>query len=181
MKKYDNFQIKRMLGSMIILYDTREQQNAALKRRLEGFSCPSLRRKLNFGDYSVGFVDENKDIVFCDDLVAIERKMSLDELCNCFTKGRPRFEREFLRAKEQGAKVHLLIENGSYEKIFAERYRSKLNPNALIASYLAWSERYNIQLHFCKADTTPVLIEKILYYWLKNYLETLEEGEDDGK
>lgn len=174
MKKYNNFEVARMLKTMIILYDTREQQNAALKRRLEGFTCSSLRHKLNFGDYSVAFVDDNMDMVFCDGLVAVERKMSLDELCNCFTKGRARFEREFIRAKENNAKVHLLIENGSYEKILAEKYRSKLNPNALIASYLAWAERYNLQLHFCKADTTPVLIEKILYYWLKNYLENLE-------
>ena len=179
MKKYNNFEITKILKTMIILYDTREQQNAALKRRLEGFTCPSLRHKLNFGDYSVAFVDENKDMVFCDSLVAVERKMSLDELCNCFTKGRSRFEREFIRAKENNAKVHLLIENGSYEKIFAEKYRSKLNPNALIASCLAWAERYNLQLHFCKPDTTPLLIEKILYYWLKNYLENLE-AEDAG-
>ena len=174
MKKYNNFEITRILKTMIILYDTREQQNAALKKRLEGFTCPSLRHKLNFGDYSVAYVNESKDIVFCDDFVAVERKMSLDELCSCFTKGRVRFEKEFVRAKKNNARMHLLIENGSYEKIFAEKYRSKLNPNSLIASYLAWAERYNIQLHFCKAETTPLLIEKILHYWLKNYLENLE-------
>lgn len=180
MKKYNNFEIERMLKTMVIIYDTREQQNSALKKRLEGFSSPSVRRKLNFGDYSVGYVNEENNLVFCDDLIAIERKMSIDELANCFTKGRARFEREFLRAKESGAKIHLLIEGASYEKILNHKYRSQLTPNALIGSYLAWAERYNIQLHFCRVDTTPILIEKLLKYWLKAYLENLKEGKENG-
>ncbi len=159
---------------MVITYDTREQQTTKLKRRLKGFQCPVERKKLDFGDYSVCYTDPNGEKVYCDNLVAIERKMSLDELCACFSKGRSRFEREFLRAQKSGAKIHLLVENGDYEKLFNGDYRSQLHPNSLIASYLAWAERYDIQLHFCREETTAVLIPKILKYWLKNHLEKME-------
>lgn len=172
--KYTNFEIKRMLNSMIILVDTREQDTPAYRKRLEGFGCPSERYKLDYGDYSAAYTDENGEKVYINKVVAIERKMNLDELCSCFTKGRQRFEREFIRAKNDGAKIHLLVESGSYEKMFGGMYRSLLTPDALTASYLAWSERYNLQLHFCREETTPKLIYKILYYALKNHLENLE-------
>lgn len=156
---------------MIILYDTREQDTPALRTRLEGFNCPSERYKLDYGDYSLAYIDTTGEKVYLTNKVSVERKMDLDELCNCFTSGRDRFEREFFRAKSDGAKIHLLVEEANYEKMFNGGYKSRLNPNSLIASYLAWSERYNLQLHFCRKETTPKLIYKILYYSLKNYLE----------
>ena len=176
MKKYTHFEISDMLDSMVILYDTREQPTPRMKRRLKRFPCKSVRKKLDFGDYSLMYTAPNGEEVDCSQLVAVERKMNLDELCMCFGKGRGRFEREFIRAAQNGAKIHLLIENADYEMLFGGDYRSLLSPNALIASYLAWSERYNIQLHFCKEETTPILIYKILYYWLKNHLEKIEES-----
>lgn len=174
---YTHFEIDHMLQSMIILYDTREQDTPALRKRLEGFNCPSERYKLNYGDYSLAYIDTTEEKVYLTNKVAIERKMNLDELCNCFTSGRTRFEREFQRAIQDKAKIHLLVEEANYEKMFNGAYRSKLNPNSLIASYLAWSERYNLQLHFCHSETTPKLIYKILYYSLKTYLESCEAFE----
>ena len=41
----------------------------------------------------------------------IERKMSLEELAMCFGRGRDRFEREFQRARDAGAKIY--IEGGT--------------------------------------------------------------------
>lgn len=170
---YTHFEVKKMLDSMICLYDTREQETVALKKRLEGLKCPSERYKLNFGDYSLAYIDLDGNKVYLTDKVAIERKMNLDELCGCFTSSRARFEREFLRARESGAKIHLLVEEGTYEKMFNGGYKSRLNPDSLIASWLAWANRYNIQLHFCKKETTPRLIYKILYYHLKTHLESI--------
>lgn len=170
---YTHFEVKKILNSMIVLYDTREQETEALKRRLEGLNCPSERHKLDFGDYSLAYIDLDGNKVYMDNKVAIERKMSLDELCSCFTASRERFEREFIRAKEAGAKIHLLIEDANYEKMFNGGYKSRLNPDSLIASWLAWANRYDIQLHFCKKETTPRLIYKILYYHLKTYLESI--------
>ena len=160
-----------MMKRMVILYDTREQDTPALHRRLEGFNCPSERQKLEYGDYSAKTVDDDGQTISMERQVAIERKMSLDELCQCFTSGRKRFEREFERAADDHAKIHMIVENGSYEDLFDGKYRSKMHPNALIASYIVWSIRYHIQLHFCKPETTGRLIYKILFYELKTFLE----------
>ena len=171
---YNHFEIDRMLRSMVILYDTREHETQALRDRLAGFSCPAERRKLDYGDYSVQYTDLGGNIVPLDHVMSVERKMSLDELCACYTSGRERFRREFERARLDGAKIHMIVENATYEKMFGGNYRSRLNPNALTASHLAWAERYRIQLHFCRPETTGKLIYKILYYGLKVYLEQKE-------
>ena len=71
--------------------------------------------------------------------------MSLDELCSCFTRERGRFEREFIRAKNDGARIHLLIENASIDKVMDHEYRSKMAPKSLTSSIDAWSERYGIR------------------------------------
>lgn len=172
--KYDKFEIAGMLSSMFILIDTREQETPSLKRRIAGMKCHTERKKLDYGDYSCAVIAPDGSVLSMERAFVVERKMNLDELCMCFTKGRRRFEREFARAARDHAKVHLLVEGGSYEKMFNGAYRSLMAPDALLASYLAWSERYNLQLHFCEAETTGKLIYKILYYALKNYLERLQ-------
>lgn len=169
---------------MIVLYDTREHDTPALRKRLEGLGCPFERRKLDYGDYSAYVLGPNGEEISLEHVCVIERKQSLTELSANFTQGRARFEREFERAKYHECKVHLLVENGSYEKLFAGRYRSKFNPQSFIASYLAWANRYGLQLHFCRPETTPQLIYKILYYALKEHLETkggIMHGTSAGK
>ena len=103
--------------------------------------------------------------------ICIERKMNLDELCACFTRSRARFEREFIRAREDGAKVYLLVENANWEKALSGAYRSRMNPAALTASLLAWSGRYNLVPVFCRSETSGELIGRILRYELKTILE----------
>ena len=104
--------------------------------------------------------------------VCVERKMSCDELCSCFCKGRPRFAREFERAKAAGAKVYLLVENATWETAYAGKYRSRMEPSAFVASLTAWLARYNCQILFCKPETSGKLIREILYRELKERLES---------
>lgn len=167
----NHFDVDAALKTMTILVDTREQPTDRSKRRLASFCCPYERRKLEFGDYSVK----------CDRLdlsgrVAIERKMDFSELAFCYGVGRPRFTREFERAKEAGAKLYLLVENASWEKAYAGQYRSRMTPQALIASILAWLTRYNCQALFCKESTSGKLINDVLYRELKTALEALPDG-----
>ena len=159
---------------MTILYDTREQKTDKLKKRLEGFEYPFEREKLDYGDYSCKYINLEGMVVYALPIVSIERKMNLDELCQCFTGGRSRFKREFERATASGAHLYLIIENGNIEKTLGGNYRSKLTADALIASMLAWSIRYNIKIYYAKPESTPKLIEKILHYELKEYLTNLE-------
>lgn len=168
-------EVKTALESMVILVDTREQDTPRLRARLLQMGVPHERHKLNFGDYSV-----KCDCLSLADLVVIERKMSIDELCNCYCKERSRFEREFERAKAANAKVYLLIEGATWEDMYGGKYRSKMKPESLVASVLAWLARYNCQLIFCQPQTTGLLIRDTLKRELKERLEAMPDEELQG-
>ena len=160
---------------MVVLVDTREQDTARLRVRLKDMKCEHERCKLDFGDYSAK-VPVNGEWLTLN--VAIERKMDLDELAQCYCNGRKRFEREFERAQKAGAKIYLLVENATWEDAYTGNYRSKMSPQALTASMLAWLARYRCQLIFCRQRTSGRLIYDILYREAREHLERtmLDEG-----
>lgn len=163
-------EIEKVLDEGIcILVDTREQPTENYYKRLDAIGYKYRREKLDFGDYSACYTVGDKEYSLSSEIV-IERKMSLDEICGNFTKGRDRFAREFERAKEAGAKVHLIIENANYEKLLKGSYRSRFNSKSLMASLMAFCDRYDISPHFCKPETTPILIGRIFYHHIRNKL-----------
>lgn len=165
------FEVSEALDHLTLLVDTREQDTLSFRRRMKEVGIPWERRKLDFGDYSMKVkLEDGQELDFSPD-IAIERKMSLDELCQCYGKERKRFQKEFSRAKEAGAKLYLLVENASWEKVFEGNYRSQMKPQALTASLTAWLARYNCQVIFCQAKTTPRLIREIVYREAKERLE----------
>lgn len=171
----DHFEVKRALASMVILVDTREQDTPRLRKRLRAMDCPIERHKLEFGDYSARCTLPDGRELDLSDICAVERKMSLDEICACYCDGRPRFTREFERAKKAGAKVYLLIEGASWEKAYAGFYRSRMNPDSLVASLTAWLTRYNCPILFCEPETSGRLIRDLLYRELKERLEKMTD------
>ena len=176
----DPFEIKDTLSTFRVLVDTREQNTPRAKERFEALG-DHQRVTLSYTDYCGQITLPYGDLYDTNATIrpqcCIERKMSLDELASCFTRGRDRFRREFERATEAGADVWLLIEGGSWEAIDKHRYRSKYNENAFRASLIAWSIRYNIKVVFCKPETSGALIREILFRDIK---ERLERGEFDG-
>lgn len=171
--KYSHFEIDKALDSMRIVADTREQDTAAFRKRFAATSCEVERRKLDFGDYTALTRIGNDEICLADK-VAVERKMSLDELALCFGRERARFEREFGRAKTAGARIYLLVEGASWEKLINGRYRSRFPAKALKASVLAWTARYDLIPIFCKAEISGSMIADILRYELREFLEGVE-------
>lgn len=166
-----NFEIEKCLESMTLLVDTREQPTKKLQDRLAAAGLPHERQKLDVGDYSCKCMLPGGEVLDFSAKVAIERKMNLDELCQCFGRERKRFEKEFERAKEAGTKIYLLVEGDNWEKAYNGKYRSLLKPQALIASIDAFRARYGMQLDFCKPETSGKLIRDILYRELKEFLQ----------
>lgn len=165
--------VDKALNDLVILYDTREQPGEKLSERLSQTGCPCDRIKLDFGDYSAKCGD-----VTLADSVVIERKMNLTELAMCFGTQRKRFEREFERAKEKGAKIYLLIENAAWDVLFDDsvykRYtRSKYNRKSMLASLTAWTARYNLVVVFCNEKNSGKLIKEILYREMKERLSNV--------
>lgn len=168
--------IENTLKTLTLIVDTREQDTERARRRISRTELPYMRRALSFGDYSC-FVTlpDGAEFDFSNS-VAVERKMDLDEIVSCFTRHRARFEREFIRAKDANAKLYLLIENASWEKVISGKYRSKMSPNALIASMTAWMARYNTQIVMCDETVSSLMIREILFREVKERLAEVEYG-----
>lgn len=171
-----HFEIRDALDGMVVLVDTRERDTASLRRRMRELHCKYERQKLNFGDYSAKCPLPNGEWLTLENSVSIERKMDFGELCNCYCSGRDRFRREFERARQENAKIYLLVENATWEKAYLGRYRSLMQPQALIASMTAWLARYRCSLLFCEPQTSGKLIREVLYRELKERLEEEMDG-----
>lgn len=165
-------EIDGALDTLTVLVDTREQDTPLFRKRMRAVGFPTKSQKLNFGDYSCSVMADGAEIDLSASF-AIERKMSLDELAQCYTRGRKRFEREFERAKQAGAKLYLLVEGATWEGAYNGLYRTQMHPHSLIASMTAWLARYDCQILMCKAETTPSLIHDICYREAKEHLERM--------
>jgi ERCC4-type nuclease len=162
---YSDTEAKKALKDLTVVIDTREQVNQHVIDWLDAKKVQHKTRKLDVGDYSAMLGDRTleRDVV-------IEKKNGLDEIAGNFTVDRQRFENEFLRAKAGGTKVFLLIENATWEDIYAHNYLSRLEPKALAASLLTWQTRYGITIIFCRSEGTGRMIYNILYYWAREAL-----------
>lgn len=158
--------LKKALQDLTILVDTREKVNDHLLSWFDKNKVKYITRGLETGDYSVSL----GSMTF-EDEIAFERKANLDEIAGNFTAYRERFEREMLRAKANGIKLFLIIENASWNDIFLHNYRSKLTPKSFLATLLAWQARYNLSIVFCKPSETAQIIHGTSYYWVRDRLK----------
>lgn len=163
---YSDTDLKKALNDLVILCDSREQVNQEIVDYLDKKKIRHVTRALETGDYSAML----GDMTFEDEVV-IERKANLDEIAGNFTNGRDRFEREFIRAKANGIKVFLIIENASWTDILLHNYRSDLKPQSFLATLLSWQARFNVTVTFCKPSETGQIIHATLYYWIRNKLK----------
>lgn len=177
----DIFDQKAVLQTFSIIADSREQDTPKARRRYNSMGVPVERATLDYGDYTYNAVLPNGMPIYNASerilpAVTIERKESLDELAQCFTRSRERFRREFQRAAANNARIYLIVENANFENLVNGKYRSKFNANAFVGSVTAYMVRYNMGLLFCKEDTSGRLIKEILYRDLKERLERGEYG-----
>lgn len=177
----DIFDQKAVLQTFSIIADSREQDTPKARRRYNSMGVPVERATLDYGDYTYNAVLPNGMPIYNASerilpAVTIERKESLDELAQCFTRSRERFRREFQRAAANNARIYLIVENANFENLANGKYRSKFNANAFVGSVTAYMVRYNMGLLFCKEDTSGRLIKEILYRDLKERLERGEYG-----
>lgn len=159
-------ELKKRLKELTVICDSREQVNGHLIAWFDKHHINHQPRSLETGDYSV-MLD---DYTFEDEVV-IERKANLDEIAGNFTVGRERFEREMIRAKANGVKMFLIIENASWTDILLHNYRSDLKPQSFLATLLSWQVRFNVTVLFCKPGETAQILYSILYYWVRERLK----------
>ena len=164
-KRWTETELREELKKLTVIEDTRENVNGHITKYFDDKHIPHIERKLESGDYSAMLGD-----MTLEHDVFLERKNSLTEICGNYTQARERFAREFTRAKADGAKPFLLIENSTIDDVFLGNYRSQLKPQSLIASIYTWMARYNTTVIFCKPENTGRIIYGVLYYYAREIL-----------
>lgn len=163
---YSEKELKDKLKGLTVVCDSREQVNGHVTAWLDKNGISHQSRALETGDYTAML-----DGYTFEDEVVIERKANLDEIAGNFTTGRERFEREMIRAKANGIKVFLLVENASWSDILLHNYRSELKPKSFFATLLSWQARFNLTIVFCKPSETGQILYGTLYYWARERLK----------
>lgn len=170
--KYSIEQIKGMLKQMVVLVDSREQKNGHILDYFQRQGIPYKVEKLDFGDYSCKLpaAAAGRDIYFHDSVV-IERKNSLEEISGNLTKGRERFETEFLKARNAGAKIYLMIEDArGFTGIVMHGYKTQLKPAAFMASLKTWEHRFDANIQFVDSQFSGYYIATTLQYFVREAL-----------
>ena len=141
---------------MKLVIDTREQRPFTF----EAYECWTVRGTLNVGDYSVqGF----------EEAISVERK-SLDDLVGCLMgDSRDRFEKELARSR--GLERFVVCIESAYEDVAKHRYKSRMNPVAVIQSLLAFWIRYDTAFYFAGSRAAA---EYFTFGYLRKFVE--EQG-----
>jgi ERCC4-type nuclease len=169
---FTDTEVKRLLGSLVVLVDTRENENTHIRQYFYQKKIPYELKKLDYGDYSV-LLPKNEELgvnrdIFFDNSVIVERKSSLSELAGNLTKDRARFESELIRAK--GTNIALMIENATYTDLVMGRYRSEYNAKSFVATLATFSARYGLDVNFVDKELAGNWIYHRLYYAVREEL-----------
>jgi ERCC4-type nuclease len=170
---YNDAQIKKVLATITILTDTREQKNQHIIKWFDDNKIAHKSQKLDVGDYSCSLTSYNSlglaTSVQLSDSIVIERKGSLEELSGNFSHDRERFEKEMIRNK---GKLVLMIENANgFANIANHNYKTELSPGSFIGSLLSFQSRYGVIVQFLPREMAGLFIYRSVYYHTRNLLK----------
>lgn len=144
----------------LIIRDTREQNGWRFNK--SSWCSGIIDNCLKFGDYSI------KDH---EDLIIIERKNSVSELCSNIGKNRKRFERELQGIKEKGIKFKYVLVEDYYSSIYNQKF-SSIKPTVIWESIFALQIKYEIPFIFAGTrkmarDIARTLLKRAYLYRLE--------------
>lgn len=178
--KLTDTEIKKLLSeNLMIIYDTREQQNLHVLDYFDKKNIKYKKQKIDEGDYAA-IITKRPEMGIHRDLyfkVAVERKNSVDELAGNLaeesdTRDDIRLIRELRRAKEKGIKMFLVIEDENGKRnIKAGNYRSQYKPVSFMARLRSLQDLYLNGTSFINCNDTGEEIFGILYYGVRNFLK----------
>ena len=121
-----------------IIRDTREHEGHGYQFRASPKCAGMVTETLPFGDYAL------KDNL---DLIVVERKSSVSELCGNLGQHRERFEAEFQRMIDAGVKRKYVIVEGHWGDIYRihRRYLGAKIPEELEEHLLVLAEQYGVK------------------------------------
>lgn len=171
--KFSVEEIKRLTKSMIVLVDSREKKNSHILDYFRKQKIPFQTEKLEYGDYSfmIPAAAAGEDIYFHRDVI-IERKASLEELSGNLAQERERFEREFLKARNDNAKIYLMVEDmGGYSSIISHKYNTQLTPVSFMSSLKTFEHRFDANIQFISPEYAGYYIVSTFQYFCREVLK----------
>lgn len=170
---YTDTELNKILKTLTIVVDTREQVNGHIMDYLRSKDVPIKLKKLDTGDYTA-MIPKNEELGIQRDIYLnsrVERKASVDEIVgNLLKDGRTRFENELIRA--QNIPFTLLLEDADgYRKILNQEYQSKYDPLALLGSLNTFKARYGFEIVYLNNKFSGNFIYYHFFYQMKNYLK----------
>ncbi|MDX8367765.1 ERCC4 domain-containing protein [Cytobacillus sp. IB215665] len=157
---FTDTEIKKIEKSLVIITDTREQQNKHILEYFDKKKIPYKQKAMKTGDYAA-MIPKNPELGIMRDIylnAVIERKNSINELVSSI-KDRQRFENELIRGSKHP--FLLLIEDmDGYRKILMGDYRSEYKPKSLLASIKTFEARYN----FTTVFIDPIFTGNYIYH-----------------
>ena len=164
-----------ILQGITVIVDTRENENSHLIKYFDSKGITWVSQKLDYGDYTFGIPaipELNNGIMTFQNRIVVERKNSIEELSGNIAQSRERFERELELARNDKAKLILLVENGTYEKILEHKYRTDLNEKSYLASLFSFKARYGIEIEFISEKLSGWYIHQTFRYHLREFLKS---------
>lgn len=169
--KFSVEEIKKLTKGMVILVDSREKKNSHILDYFKKQKIVYQVEKLEYGDYSFMIPAAGGDIYFHRDCV-VERKASLEELSGNLTRERERFEKEFLKAGNDGCKIYLMVEAPSgYSDIIGHRYRTEFTPAAYMSSLKTFEHRFGANIQFISPEYAGYYIVSTFQYYAREILK----------
>ena len=175
-RQYKDKEIEKIIKSIVILVDSREQVWSHIKMYFKSYKIPFDICKLDFADYTFMIPKNEKldileDIYFSDH-IAIERKANAEEISGNLTEGRERFKREFKRGSN---KIRLLIEDSSYSDICGGNYGTEMTSESFIGSLHSMQEEFNAPFFFIDKQHSGEYIYNTFKYYLRNELKNYKK------
>ncbi|WP_144505952.1 ERCC4 domain-containing protein [Bacillus mycoides] len=171
---YTDKEIDKILKTLTIVIDTRENVNGHILDYLNQKDIPVKLQKLDTGDYGC-MIPKNEELGIPRDIYLdsrVERKAHMDEITGNLQKDtQTAFENELIRSKD--IPFTLIVEDPKgYEKMLKGQYRSKYNPLALLGRLNTFKAKYGFEIVYLDKKYSGNWIYYHFYYQAKHYLKT---------
>lgn len=168
-----------------MIVDTQEKEWLHIANVWNDNGVKFEKRHIKTGDYTIEVTTSEGKIIKFDDIIAIERKRNIGEICGNFFEtgtidksGENRFHRELIRSKELDRFIVLIEDKDGYLKSLKGQHyegrESKVNKNSFIGKLLSLKARYGYELVWLDDKLSASYIYKLLYYEAREYLKNME-------
>lgn len=135
--RYTDKEMKKILDNMVVIVDSREQNNQHIIEFFNKKNIPYKTIKNDFGDYTAmlpagtltGFTSD----IYFDRDIAIERKNSIDEIAGNLKEDAARIKKELAHMNKYDIKYFFFVEDKNFhENLRNGNFRSQYDPFTLM-------------------------------------------------